>query len=43
MIKLMQYFFINGKIENNELPVTHLPANEMWANMLTKPLQSAKF
>ena len=37
------YFFIKDKIDSNKVSVKYCPMEEMWADVLTKPLQGQKF
>jgi hypothetical protein len=34
-----KFFFVIDKVDNKEMRIVHRPAGEMWADMLTKPLQ----
>jgi hypothetical protein len=38
-----KFFFIKDKINNKEMRVVHQPTEEMWADVLTKPLQGRAF
>ncbi len=38
-----KFFFIKDRIDAGEMKVTHCPTKEMWANVLTKPLQGRAF
>ena len=37
------YFFITDKVSNKEVTIDNCPTEQMWADILTKPLQGAKF
>ena len=39
----IRYFFIKDKIDNKEVSVKYCPTEDMWADVLTKPLQGKKF
>jgi hypothetical protein len=39
----VRYFFIKDMIEQGEVSVEHCPTKEMWADVLTKPLQGYLF
>jgi hypothetical protein len=34
-----KFFFMKDRIDSREMRVVHCPIKEMWADMLTKPLQ----
>jgi len=38
-----KFFFIKDRIDAGEVKVTHCPTGEMWADVLTKPLQGRAF
>jgi hypothetical protein len=38
-----KFFFIKDRIEGGEIKVMHCPNEEMWAEVLTKPLQGKAF
>jgi len=38
-----KFFFIKDRIDAGEMKVTHCPTEEMWADVLTKPLQGRAF
>jgi hypothetical protein len=38
-----KFFFIKDRIDAGETKVTHCPTEEMWADVLTKPLQGRSF
>jgi hypothetical protein len=38
-----KFFFIKDRIDNGEIRVVHHPTEEMWADVLTKPLQGKAF
>jgi hypothetical protein len=38
-----KFFFIKNRIDTGEMKVTHCPTEEMWADVLTKPLQGRAF
>ena len=38
-----KFFFIKDRIDAGEMKVTHCPTKEMWADVLTKPLQGRAF
>jgi len=38
-----KFFFIKDRIDTGELKVTHCPTEEMWVDVLTKPLQGRAF
>jgi hypothetical protein len=39
----IRYFFIKDRIANNELRIEYCPTDDMLSDILTKPLQGAKF
>ena len=39
----ISYFFLKDRIMNKEIEVVYIPTDEMAADLLTKPLQGAKF
>ena len=39
----VRYFFIKERIDNHEVRVQHTPTEDMLADILTKPMQGAKF
>lgn len=38
-----RYFFIKERIDSGEVKVLHTPTDDMVADLLTKPIQGAKF
>jgi hypothetical protein len=38
-----KFFFIKDRIDNGEIRVLNCPAEEMWADIMTKPLQGTAF
>jgi hypothetical protein len=38
-----KFFFVKDRIDAGEMKVTHCPTEEMWADVLTKPLQGKAF
>ena len=38
-----RYFFIHLLIENGDIRIVYTPTEEMWADILTKPLVGEKF
>ena len=38
-----KFFFIKDKVDSGEIRVIDCPAEEMWADVLTKPLQGMAF
>jgi histone deacetylase 1/2 len=39
----LDIFFVREKVLNKSLVVTHIPAQDQWADILTKPLSTARF
>ena len=39
----VRYFFIKERIDSKEVEVTHTPTDDMVADLLTKPIQGARF
>jgi histone deacetylase 1/2 len=39
----LDIFFVREKVINKSLVVTHVPAQDQWADILTEPLSSARF
>jgi hypothetical protein len=39
----IRYFWLAEQVKNKELKLTHLRTEDMFANLLTKPLQGAQF
>lgn len=39
----LDIFFVREKVLNKSLVVSHIPAQYQWADMLTKPLSTARF
>jgi histone deacetylase 1/2 len=39
----LDIFFVREKVINKSLVVTHVPAQDQWADILTKPLSTARF
>jgi histone deacetylase 1/2 len=39
----LDIFFVREKVLNKSLVVAHVPAQDQWADVLTKPLSAAKF
>ena len=39
----LDIFFVKEKVLNNSLTVSHVPAHEQWADILTKPLSTNRF
>ncbi|CAJ2641428.1 unnamed protein product [Trifolium pratense] len=39
----LDIFFVREKVLNKSLVVSHVPAQDQWADILTKPLSAAKF
>jgi hypothetical protein len=39
----IRYFFITDHVSSGEVELVHKPTNEMWADVLTKPLVGEKF
>ena len=39
----VRYFFIKDKIDRKEVSVKYCPTEDMWADVLTNPLQGRKF
>jgi hypothetical protein len=39
----IRYFWLAEQVRNKELKLTHLRTEDMFANLLTKPLQGAQF
>ena len=37
------YFFITDKLQKNEIDLAYYQTEQMWFDVLTKPLQGAKF
>ncbi len=38
-----KFFFIRDKVDNNEMRIVHCPTEEMWDDVLTKPLLGKAF
>ena len=38
-----KYYLVKDKHDNNKVDLKYCPTNQMWADVLTKPLQGAKF
>jgi hypothetical protein len=36
-------FFVREKVSAKQLTIMHIPGNEQWADLLTKPVSTAKF
>lgn len=36
-------FFVREKVLSNKLAVVHIPAQDQWADLLTKPPSSTRF
>ena len=39
----VRYFCITNHIKQGEVDIAYCPAEKMWSDILTKPLQGAKF
>jgi len=39
----IRYFFIKQHVDDGEIEIVHMPTDDMLADLLTKPLQGAKF
>jgi histone deacetylase 1/2 len=39
----LDIFFVRQKVINKSLVVTHIPAQDQWADISTKPLSTARF
>jgi histone deacetylase 1/2 len=39
----LDIFFVREKVINKSLVVTHVPAQDQWADILIKPLSTARF
>jgi histone deacetylase 1/2 len=39
----LDIFFVREKVINKSLIVSHVPAQDQWADILTKPLSTARF
>jgi histone deacetylase 1/2 len=39
----LDIFFVREKVINKSLVVTHVPAQDQWVDILTKPLSTARF
>jgi len=39
----LDIFFVREKVMNRSLQVCHVPAQDQWADILTKPLSTARF
>ena len=39
----IRYFWISDRVRNKEVFIEHMGTAEMYANVLTKPLQGAQF
>ena len=39
----LDIFFVGEKVIRKELNVSHVPAQDQWADVLTKPLSTARF
>jgi histone deacetylase 1/2 len=39
----LDIFFVREKVINKSLVVTHVPAQDQWADILTKPLSTTRF
>ena len=38
-----KFFFIKDRVDSGEIKVMEFPAGEMWADVMTKPLQGTAF
>jgi hypothetical protein len=38
-----RYFFVKDEVENGDLEIQHMPTDEMWSDVLTKPKQGRGF
>ena len=38
-----KFFFIKDKVDNGEMQIIDCPTEQMWADVLTKPLQGIAF
>lgn len=41
--KEIDLFFVREKVLAKQLSVVHIPGSDQWADVLTKPLSTAKF
>ena len=39
----VRYFFIKDMMEQGEMEIKYCPTEQMWSNVLTKPLQGQQF
>jgi histone deacetylase 1/2 len=39
----LDIFFVREKVINKDLLVSHVPAQDQWADILTKPLSASRF
>jgi hypothetical protein len=39
----LDIFFVREKVLSRDLTVSHVPAQDQWADVLTKPLSASKF